>query len=152
MDWASLSSLCVCLLLMYACRLCIAPMWVLVKTPLSQCGVVWVVRIPGVLAGLSRRVSSFANWSTISLSTMPVCVLTFCIVILCTMDHVIWLTKAMMRSLSRWLCWDDGCRTRLFITCILLRVYVKMRVFCLWYCVLLIGISMALKFSAKYVL
>ena len=111
MDWASLSSLCVCLLLMYACRLCIAPMWVLVKTPLSQCGVVWVVRIPGVLAGLSRRVSSFANWSTISLSTMPVCVLTFCIVILCTMDHVIWLTKAMMRSLSRWLCWDDGCRT-----------------------------------------
>ena len=50
MDWASLSSLCVCLLLMYACRLCIVPMWVLVETPLSQCGVVWVVRIRGVLA------------------------------------------------------------------------------------------------------
>lgn len=66
---------------------------------------------PWSVGGLSRRVSSFANWSAISLSTMPVCVLTFCIVILCTMDHVIWLTIAMMRSLSRWLWWDDGCRT-----------------------------------------
>lgn len=38
------------------------------------------------------------------------CILWWCIVILCV-DHVIWLTMATMSSLSRWLCWDDGCFT-----------------------------------------
>ena len=39
-----------------------------------------------------------------------------------------WLTIAEMSSLSRWLCWDDGCRIWLCIRYILLRFFVKMRV------------------------
>ena len=40
LDRASLSSWFMCSLLMYGCRLRIAPVWVLVGTPLSQYGIV----------------------------------------------------------------------------------------------------------------
>ena len=42
----------------------------------------------GVGLGLARVVPSFASWSAISFPMMPMCALTFCIVILC-LDHMI---------------------------------------------------------------
>ena len=61
LDWASLSSWFLCSLLMYVCRLHLAPVRVHVGTPLSQYGVVWAVCTLGVLPCLSRRAPSFAN-------------------------------------------------------------------------------------------
>ena len=55
LDWASLSSRSLCSLLMYACRLRMAHVRVLVGTPLSQYGVVCAICILGVLAGLFKR-------------------------------------------------------------------------------------------------
>ena len=62
--------------------------------------------------------------------------------ILCV-DYVIWLTIAAMSSLYVWLCWDDGWRMWLFIRYILLKMFVKMWVSCMWCCVLWIAIRMA---------
>ena len=108
LDWANLSSRFMCSLLMYVCRLRIAPIWAPVGTPLSKYGMVCDVCILWVLVGLSRRAPSFASWSAISLPIMYVCVVSFWIMILCV-DQVMWLTKAAMNNLSGWLSWDDGC-------------------------------------------
>ena len=72
-------------------------------TQLSHYGVVWAIYILGVFAGLSRKAPSFASWYAISLPIMHVCAVIFWIVILCV-DQVMWLTIAVMSSLSGWLC------------------------------------------------
>ena len=61
LDWAHLNSWFLCSLLMYVRRLCMAPMWVPVGTPLSQCGVIWDVCILGMLAGSFKRALLFAG-------------------------------------------------------------------------------------------
>ena len=115
---------------MYAYRMHIEHACVKVGIPLSQYRVVWFVCIKGMLVGLLKRVLSFASWLAILLPIMPMCALTFCIVILCV-EHVIWLTMAMMSSLSWWLCWDNGCCMWLFIRLILLKLFVKTRAYCM---------------------
>ena len=52
-------------------------------------------------------VPSFASWFAISLPEIPVCALTYCIVMLCLV-HRIWWTMVKISSLSGWLCWDQG--------------------------------------------
>ena len=52
--------------------------------------------------GLLRLVPLFASWYAISLPKIPVCALTFCIVMLCLV-HRIWWTIVEMSSLSGWL-------------------------------------------------
>ena len=54
-----------------------------------------------------------------------------------------WLIMAAMSNLSRWLCWDDGCRMWLCIRCTMLRLYVNMYVSCVCCCVPWITIRMA---------
>ena len=61
LNCAHLSSWFLCSLSMYVCRFRMAPMWVLVGTPLSQYGVAWAVCILRMLAGLSRRAPLFAS-------------------------------------------------------------------------------------------
>jgi hypothetical protein len=55
LDWANLSSWFLCSLLMYVCRLRIAPMWVLVGILFNWYVMVWAICILRVLAGLSKR-------------------------------------------------------------------------------------------------
>ena len=61
LDWAHLNPWFLCSLLMYVCRFRMAPVWVLVGTPLSQYGVVWAICILGMLVGLSKRAPLFAS-------------------------------------------------------------------------------------------
>ena len=79
---------------------------------------------------------------------MLMCALIFWIVILCV-DHVMRLTIVAMSSLSRWLCWDDGCRMWLFIRYVMLRMFVKMWISCVWCCVLWIVIRMAFSLALR---
>ena len=58
LHWASLNSWFLCSLLMYICRLCIAPMCEPIGTPLSQYDIVWAVCIWVVPTGLSWRGST----------------------------------------------------------------------------------------------
>ena len=64
-------------------------------------------------------------------------------------DHVTWLTIAAISNLSGWLCWDDGCRMWLCIRCMLLRLFVKMWVSCVWCCVPWIAIRMAFSYALR---
>ena len=57
----------------------------------------------GVGIGLLQMVPLFASCSTISLPEIPVCALTFCIVML-GLVHRIWWTMAKISSLLGWLC------------------------------------------------
>ena len=85
----------VCLKVAYSACVCagrdsIEPVWLGVSCMYRSWVCCWVC-----LGGSYH----FASWSVISLPIMPMCALTFCIVILCV-DHVIWLTMAAMSSLS----------------------------------------------------
>ena len=63
----------------------------------------------GVGVGLLPVAPSFASWSMIPLLKIPVCALTFYIVMLC-MVHRIWCTMAERSSSLGWLCWGEGFR------------------------------------------
>jgi hypothetical protein len=53
------------------------------------------------------------------------------------------LTIAAMSSLSGWLCWDDGCRMWLCIRHMLLKLSIKIYVYCVRCCVPWMAIRMA---------
>lgn len=77
-NWASLSYCCQWSLLMYVCRLMMAPLCAPMGTPMSQFGVVQATCMQG---GLARVAPLFASWSTILFPIMPVCAMTFWILI-----------------------------------------------------------------------
>ena len=66
---------------------------------------------------------------------MHVWALTFCIVILYG-NHVMRCIMKAMRSLSGWLCWEDGCHMWLFRRHLLFKLLVEMWTSCVGLCIL----------------
>ena len=54
-------------------------------------------------------VPSFASWSLILLSKIPMYIVTFCIIMLCLVCRN-WCTMAEINNLSKWLCLDERWR------------------------------------------